>query len=120
MIWVFVSIIVAATAAGEVLQAYGMRRHGEIKDFRPGALGRVAATLARNRFVILSVLAMAISFFAFEGLLSTAELSVAVPMTAASYVVETVLAKYVLKEDVSWVRWAGAALVLAGVALVSR
>ncbi len=120
MIWAFVCIIVTATAVGEVLQAYGMRRHGEIKDFRPGALGRVAAALARNRFVILSVLAMAISFFAFEGLLSKAELSLAVPMTAASYVLETIMAKYVLKEHVSWVRWTGAVLVLAGVVLVSR
>jgi hypothetical protein len=41
-----------ATTAGEVLQAAGMRRHGEIRDFRPGAIGRALAVLARNRFVI--------------------------------------------------------------------
>jgi drug/metabolite transporter (DMT)-like permease len=40
-------------------------------------------------------------------------------VTAATYVVETVLAKYVLKERVNWLRWAGAAVVLSGVALVS-
>jgi drug/metabolite transporter (DMT)-like permease len=32
---------------------------------------------------------------------------------------ETVLAKYFLKEHVSWLRWAGAALVVCGVALIS-
>jgi len=119
MKWVAIGIIVAATAAGEVMQAMGMRHHGEIRDFRPGALGRAAALLVRNRFVIASVVAMAISFFANEGLLSVADLSFAVPATAVTYAIETVLAKYVLKEHVSWTRWTGASLVICGVALVS-
>ena len=115
----FIGIIVASTTVGEVLQAMGMRRHGEIRDFRPGALGRAVALLARNRFVIGSVVAMAISFFAYMGLLTIADLSFAVPATAVTYVLETVLAKYVLKEHVNWLRWAGASLVILGVALVS-
>ena len=119
MKWVLIGIIVAATTVGEVLTAMGMRRHGEIRDFRPGALGKAAALLARNRFVIGSVAAMAVSFFAYMGLLTVSELSFAVPATAVTYVLETVLAKYVLKERVNWVRWAGASLVICGVALVS-
>jgi len=114
-----IAIIVAATTVGEVLQAAGMRRHGEIRDFRPGALGRAAAVLARNRFVIGAVAAMAVSFFAYMGLLTISDLSFAVPATAVTYVLETVLAKYVLKERVNWLRWAGAALVVCGVALVA-
>ena len=119
MKWVFIAVIVAATTVGEVMQAAGMRRHGEIHDFRPGALGRVLSTLARNIFVIGSVVAMAVSFFAYLGLLTTAELSFAVPVTAVTYVLETILAKYILKEHVNWLRWAGACLVICGVALVS-
>jgi len=118
MKWTMIAVIVAATAAGEVLAAMGMRRHGEI-HFRPGALGRAAALLVRNRFVIGSVLAMAVSFFAYMRLLTVAELSFAVPATAITYALETVLAKYVLKENVNRLRWAGAALVICGVALVS-
>jgi drug/metabolite transporter (DMT)-like permease len=116
--WMLIGIIVAATTVGEVLQAMGMRRHGEI-HFRPGALGRAAALLVRNRFVIGSVAAMAVSFFAYMALLTVSELSFAVPATAITYVLETVLAKYVLKEQVNGLRWAGAALVICGVALVS-
>ena len=119
MKWLLVALMVGATTAGEVLQAAGMRRHGEIRDFRPGALGRAAAVLARNWMVAASVLAMAVSFFAYLGLLTVAELSFAVPATAVTYALETVLAKYVLRERVSWVRWAGASLVVWGVALVS-
>jgi len=117
--WLLIGIIVAATTVGEVLQAKGMRQHGEIRDFRPGALGRLLSVLARNGLLIASVVAMAVSFFAYLGLLTVAELSFAVPVTAITYVLETVLAKYLLHERVSWLRWAGASLVICGVALVS-
>ena len=119
MKWAWIAVIVAATTAGEVLQAMGMRQHGEIHDFRPGAIGRAMALLARNRFVIGGVIAMAVTFFAYMGLLTIADLSFAVPATAVTYVLETVLAKHVLKEQVNGLRWAGAALVACGVVLVS-
>lgn len=119
MNWVLIGIIVAATTVGEVLQAMGMKHHGEVHDFRPGALGRLVQALARNKFIIGSVIAAAVSFFAFLKLLSVAELSFAVPATAASYVLETVLAKYLLREKITWGRWAGVALVACGVALLS-
>jgi uncharacterized membrane protein len=50
---------------------------------------------------------------------SVANLSVAVPATAFSYVLETVLAKYILKEFIGWQRWVGASLVGCGVLLVA-
>ncbi|HUP04489.1 MAG TPA: EamA family transporter, partial [Bryobacteraceae bacterium] len=78
------------------------------------------AALARNGFVIAAVAAMAVSFFANLGLLSVADLSFAVPATAITCVLETVLAKYVLKERVNPLRWVGASLVICGVALVSQ
>ena len=56
---------------------------------------------------------------AFMKLLAATELSFAVPVSAVTYVLETVLAKYFLKEHVNWLRWAGASLVVCGVALVS-
>ncbi|HLH16678.1 MAG TPA: EamA family transporter [Bryobacteraceae bacterium] len=119
MKWLLIGIIVAATTVGEVAQALGMRQHGEIRDFRPGAIGRAITLLARNRFVIASVAAMAVSFFAYLGLLTVSDLSFAVPATAITYVLETALARYVLRERVTWLRWAGAVLVICGVALVS-
>ncbi|HVN03104.1 MAG TPA: EamA family transporter [Bryobacteraceae bacterium] len=119
MRWLLVAVIAAATTVSDVLQAAAMKQHGEICDFRPGAIGRLLGMLARNRMIIASVLAMAVSFFAFLALLSVADLSFAVPATAGSYVLETVLAKYLLKEPVNWLRWAGALLVACGVALLA-
>jgi drug/metabolite transporter (DMT)-like permease len=119
MKWLLVWIIVLATTAGNVLQALGMRHHGEIHDFRPGALGRVAAALVQSRYIVASVVAMAVSFFAFMALVSIAELSFAVPATAASYIFEIILAKYLLKEHIGWKRWTGVLLVAGGVGLLT-
>jgi drug/metabolite transporter (DMT)-like permease len=120
MKWLLVAVIVGCTTVGELLQAKGMRSHGEIHDFRPGALGRVFSSIARNHMVVGSVLAMAVSFFAFMTLLSVEDVSFAVPATAASYVLETAMAKIILKEHISRRRWVGASLVACGVALLSR
>jgi drug/metabolite transporter (DMT)-like permease len=119
MRWLLVAVIAAATTVSDVLQAAAMKHHGEIHDFRPGALRRVLALLARNKLIVASVASMTVSFFAFIALLSVADLSFSVPATAASYVLETVLAKYLLQEPVTLGRWAGASLVACGVALLA-
>lgn len=119
MKWLLVAVVVGATVASDLLQSYEMKRHGEIDDFRPGALGRAFAAVLRKRLLILAVACMAISFFAFLQLLSIADLSFAVPATAATYVVETLLARLLLGEQVRWQRWLGAALVAGGVLLLA-
>jgi drug/metabolite transporter (DMT)-like permease len=117
--WFLVAVIVACTTIGEVMQAKGMRAHGEIHDFRPGALGGVIRAISGNGMIIGSVVCMAISFFTFMALLSVADVSFAVPATAASYVLETLLAKFILNERISGRRWLGASLVACGVALLT-
>jgi len=119
MNWLLVAIIVATTTVKDILQAVAMRRHGEVHDFSPGAIGKVLGLLAQNRFIVVSIVCSGVAFFAFLRLVTTADLSFAVPATAASYVFETILAKYVLKERVSPERWIGAVLVSCGVALLS-
>jgi drug/metabolite transporter (DMT)-like permease len=116
--WALVAVIVAGTVAGDTLQSLEMKRHGEIR-FGGGGLGRVAAALASNKYLILAIVFMAISFFAFMTLVSQADLSFAVPATAASFVFDTILARYILRERVDAKRWLGAALVAGGVALLA-
>ena len=83
----------AGTVAGDTLQSLEMKRHGEIRTSRRGGLGRIAATLAMKKYLILAIVCMAISFFAFMTLVSQADLSFAVPATAASFVFDTILAR---------------------------
>jgi drug/metabolite transporter (DMT)-like permease len=120
MKWILVVMLICATTAGDVFRSLGMRHHGEIRDFRPGALGLVFSALGRNRYVIISTCSMAVSFFSFMKLVSIAPMSFAVPMSAATFIPETVLARYLLKEAVDWRRWIGAGLIAVGVVFVSR
>ena len=73
--------------------------------------------LASYRLVILGGLCDAVSFFALLGLLSVAQLSIAVPATALSFVADTIGAEFILHEGVHWKRWLGVVLVTAGVLL---
>lgn len=99
--WALVGGVVGATTVCDLLQSHGMRRGG-LKWKLP-----------------LSVVFMAISFFCFTQLVRVADLSFAVPATAASFVIETLLARIILKEQVSGRRWTGALLVACGVALLA-
>ena len=118
MKWAMVAVISASTALAEVLQSAGMKDHGEIHDFRPEAVAGHLARLMRNRNLLAAVASLAVSFFVFLALISVSELSFAVPATAATYVLETILAKYFLREHVDWRRWAGAIMVAGGIALL--
>lgn len=119
MKWGLLSIIVVATVLGDLLQSYEMKRSGEQAVDARG-LARLLRLIVSRRFLFLSIVAMAISFFAFMALVQIAPLSFAVPASAATFVLETLLAKLVLKEQVGPRRAAGALLVLGGVVLLAR
>ena len=112
------ALVVLGTVGGDLLKAKAMRQNGVVDDFRPGALGKLAAAIGRRSWIWLAIGCYAVSFFGFMALLSVADVSFAVPATAAGIVVETFLAKYILGEAVPAKRWAGAALVAVGVFLV--
>jgi drug/metabolite transporter (DMT)-like permease len=118
MKYFLLALVVFGTVAGDLLKAAGMRRNGEVRNFRPGALVRLATAVVGNSLVWLSLAGYTISFFGFMALVSVADVSFAVPATAAGYVVETLLAGLLLKEAISPRRWFGAALVVCGVILV--
>ena len=92
--WLLLGVIIASTVTADLLQSHEMKRHGEIHDFRSSAVCAASAgdTGARGN-LILAMLRMAVSFFAFMALLQVADLSFAVPASAGSLVIETVLAR---------------------------
>jgi drug/metabolite transporter (DMT)-like permease len=118
--WILLSVVVGCTVMSDILSSFEMKRHGEIRDFRPSGLRLLLATLARKKFLILSVFFMAISFFAFMTLVKSADLSFAVPASAASIVFETILARLILGERVDSRRWWGVCLVAVGVMLLAE
>ena len=119
MKWFLLGIVVTATALSDILQSHEMKRAGE-QSVGARGLVRLVRTIARRRELILSILCLAISFFAFMALVQKEPLSFAVPASAASFILETLLAKLVLKEQVGMRRAAGALLVLGGVILLAH
>ncbi len=113
--WLLLGVIVGSTVIGDLLSSLEMKRHGEIREIN----SRVLKALARKSYLILAVVFMAISFFAFMKLLDVADLSFAVPASAGSLVLETLLARLVLGEHVDRKRWLGAGLVACGVWLLA-
>lgn len=120
MKWFLVVLMISATTVGDVLRSLGMRQHGEVRELKAGAIGRALSSVARNKYVIISTCAMAVSFFTFIRLLAVAPLSFAVPVSAAAMIPETILARTVLHENVGWNRWLGILLVAAGVWFISQ
>ncbi len=119
MKWLLLSIVVGATALSDLLQSHEMKRAGE-QSIGARGLARLLKTIALRRDLILSIVCLAISFFAFMALVQAEPLSFAVPASAASFIIETLLAKLVLKEQVSVRRAGGALLVLGGIVLLAR
>jgi len=62
---------------------------------------------------------MAASYVSFLAALSGADMSFIVPITSLAYVVSTLGARFILRENINLMRWAGVSLVCAGAALVT-
>jgi|ERR1700745_1224327 len=112
-------VVVLSSTAGDVFSAKGMSERAEVEDFRPRGLGRVLQYIGTHPMVLAGIGTNAISFLAFLALLSVAQLSFAVPATALSYILKTLLAEFYLHEKVNNRRWMGVALVSAGIILIS-
>ncbi|MGE0101386.1 MAG: bacteriohopanetetrol glucosamine biosynthesis glycosyltransferase HpnI [Blastocatellales bacterium] len=116
--FLLLTCLILASSLGEILSARGMQQIGDV-SFRPRALIGSLLRMVRNPFLIAGVACMAISFFSFISLLSYADLSFVVPLTAVSYITNTIGARFFLGERISKERWVGTLLVAAGVSLVS-
>jgi drug/metabolite transporter (DMT)-like permease len=116
--WILVLVMVSATIVSDLLQSYEMKQAGE-QSVSARGLARLLHTIAQRRLLTLAILGNAVSFFTFMALVQSEPLSFAVPASAVSFVLETLLAKFVLHEQIGTRRAAGALAVLAGVVLVS-
>jgi transporter family protein len=72
-----------------------------------------------NPYVTLGIVMLVLSLLTRMALLSIADLSVVLPLTAVGYILSTLLGSVFLGEHVSAQHWLGTVLVFLGVALVS-
>jgi drug/metabolite transporter (DMT)-like permease len=119
MKWLLLFLVMTTTVASDLLQSHEMKLAGEQSGDASGLWG-ILRLISRRKWLVLAIALMAVSFFAFLALVQTQPLSFAVPASAGSFILETLLAKLLLKENVGALRTAGALLVFVGIVMVAH
>jgi drug/metabolite transporter (DMT)-like permease len=112
--WAVLLFFLALKAAGNSWMAWGMKQVPERMSLDPSLY--LHAML--NPFVALGIIALILSLLTRMALLSLADLSFVLPVTAIGYVVAVFIGKVWLHEAVSSQRWLGALLIFGGALLV--
>jgi uncharacterized membrane protein len=103
-------------AVGDSLLAYGMKMSGSL------SLHHLSSILFAvfNPWVALGIVSLLFFFVSYMTALSWADLTFVLPATSLGYVLLTVIAKFLLHEQVTLTRWLGVLFISAGVGFVTR
>ena len=113
---IFALIVIVTNVLGNSLLSLGLKEHGSLVG-KP-ALAYLVALL--HPLVTAGVGLLIVWMITHMMLLSWADLSYVLPVTSMGYVLTAVVGRVFLHENVSWTRWAGVAVIVAGFTLVSR
>ncbi len=98
------AIIILAGALGDVYIAKGMKQVGEVRTLRLRELAWLGRRMVSNMAFLLGLLSMIAGFLAFLVVLSWAALSLIIPATSLNFVLATLGAKAILKENINRLR----------------
>ena len=115
-----VVMAVVLGGAGHVMLSKGIRPVGDLTEAPTTRLGGMVGRALSSPWLVAGVGLQAVFFFLYLTLLSRADVSQLLPMTALDYIVVALLAQWILGEAITPARWAGIGLIVVGVALVSR
>jgi uncharacterized membrane protein len=113
---IFITILVLSNTLGNVFLAVGIR---QMPVFHATHVLAYAATFLTDAWLLSGIALLSIWMVAQLSMFTWADLSYVLPMTASAYVCTAVLGKIFLDDRISVERWAGIALISAGVMLVS-
>jgi uncharacterized membrane protein len=108
------AMVVVCNVGGNFLLSIGMHDVGETVSASP--VPYIRALL--NPWVLSGIALLAGWLFANLSLLSWADLSYVLPVTAVGYVLSALMGALLLKEQVTAVRWAGIAMITCGAVVV--
>jgi ceramide glucosyltransferase len=111
------AFVVLTGTCGEISLTHAMKQIGEVHHFSPAAILKVLLRSLRQIWLWIAVGLMTLSFYAFLTMLSWYPVSFVVPVTSLAYVAGAFGAKFLLRERLSAVRWAGVAFICLGVVL---
>ena len=114
------TLFILCSTGGEIIITHAMKIVGEPTRLRPREILIFLGRALGNAWFWAGIPLLAASFYLLLMLLSWEPISLVIPASALNpYVFGTLAAKYFLGEKISPGRWAGVALVCAGVALVA-
>jgi drug/metabolite transporter (DMT)-like permease len=102
-------------AAGDSMLSHGMKQTGNISVHR--LQGVILAVL--NPWVAVGILFLLAFFATYMTALSWADLTYVLPATSLGYVLLALVARFLLHEHVSPLRWLGIALITGGVGFIA-
>ena len=109
-------VVILANVIGNFALSRGMRKTGP--GLLSSPLGYIEALF--DPWVALGVCLLILWMLAQMALLSWADLSYVLPVTAAGYVLAAIAGRVFLDERITPARWAGVLLIMTGVVLVGR
>ncbi len=115
---IILSVVLAAAA--QLTLKYGMTKVGPIGGSALQEPGTTVLRVARQPAVWGGLMLFAVSAAFWLVVLSRVSLSFAYPFAALTYVLILLFDRLVLHEPVEPLRWAGVALIVGGILLVSR
>lgn len=113
------TIAAAAAAVGQIFVRQGMQEVGSLETYAPVALMGYFGQAISNPYVIIGTVLNVVFYVLFLASLSWADVTVVLPMTALEFGMAAILAVLILNEAVPTLRWAGIALVILGVMLIT-
>jgi len=111
---------ISIAVAGQILLKIGINRIGMVNFSNLDALKQLFFGVIKSPLVISGLFLYVISAAIWLVVLSAVDLSFAYPFIGFTYVMVLVLSKFILKEDVNPIRWAGALIITIGVIVISR
>jgi drug/metabolite transporter (DMT)-like permease len=106
-------VVALAAAFGDTFLAIGMKHLGPVSLTHPGEL-------LTAPWVLSGVLVLLVWTGCYLTALSWADLTFVLPATSLAYVAVAFLSRFWLHEQISLARWAGIALITAGVGFVTQ
>jgi len=111
---------ISIAVAGQILLKIGINRIGMVNFSNLDALKQLFFGVIKSPLVISGLFLYVVSAAIWLVVLSAVDLSFAYPFIGFTYVMVLVLSKFILKEDVNPIRWAGALIITIGVIVISR
>lgn len=106
-------------AAGVVFLSKGLKQLGEVSFMNISDVSRLFGRGITNPNILIGVALEAGFFGTLLYLMSRGDVSFVWPLTSLGFVLTSLAAKFILKEEVSALRWSGVLLIVLGAGIIT-